>query len=260
MAIHETAIISPQAEIHEDATVGPFCVVKGKVKIGAGTVLESHVSVGNEHGIVEIGERNIIMPGACVGGPPQDLKYNGEPTKLIIGHENEIRECATLNTGTPGGGGVTSIGNKNLLMSYVHIAHDCILDDDIVIANSCQLAGHVIIEKSVKVGGVCCFNQFVRLGEYAYIAGDSTVNKDIPPYSIAQGKYAVTRATNKIGMERAGFEKSQIESVHKAIRYITKGKETIEEALEKVSQECESSRPLEHLVSFVKSSERGIAK
>lgn len=260
MAIHPTSVISDQCEIDPEAVIGPFCVIKGKVKIGPRTVLESHVSVGNDHGVTVIGADNIVMPGACVGGPPQDLKYAGEETRLEIGDGNTIRECVTVNMGTPTGGGVTKIGNNCLLMAYTHIAHDCILQDHVVIANSCQLAGHVFIEDHAKISGVCCINQFVRIGQHSFVAGDSAVNKDVLPFSIAQGKYAVCRATNKIGMERAGFAKEVIESVHKAIRFVTKSTDTLEDTLERITQECAPSGELKHFVDFIKASERGIAK
>ena len=260
MAIHPTSVISPEAKIHDMADIGPFCVVSGHTSIGRGTVLESGVSVGNRFCETEIGEENKIFPGAAVGGPPQDLSYTGQKTKLILGNRNTIRECVTINTGTPKGGGITRIGDDNLLMAYTHIAHDCIIENHVVIANSCQLAGHVEIEDHVKVGGVCCFNQFVRLGTHSYIAGDSAVNKDIMPYGIAQGKYAVVRATNKIGMERAGISKDAVEGVHKAIRILTKGTDTIENSLLRILRECVDSEELQHLIKFVKSSERGVAK
>ena len=260
MAIHETSVISPDAKIHESAEIGPFCVVRGKTTVGAGTVLENNVTVGNDSGIVEIGENNRLLAGSAVGGPPQDLSYSGQETKLIVGDRNTVRECVTINTGTPKGGGVTRIGSDNLLMAYTHIAHDCIIANHVVIANSCQLAGHIIIEDHVKVSGVCCFNQFVRLGTHAYIAGDSTVNKDVVPYSIAQGKYAVIRATNKIGMERAGVSKEAINEVNKAIRFLTKGSDTIENTLSRIREECTSSPELDRLIRFVETSERGIAK
>jgi UDP-N-acetylglucosamine acyltransferase len=258
--IHPSSIISKEAELDKDITIGPFCVVKGNVKIGKGTKIESHTMIGSDHGVVVIGENNQIFSGAMVGGPPQDLKYAGEPTRLEIGNNNVIREFATLNIGTATGGGTTKVGNNNLLMAYVHIAHDCQLGNDIAIANATHLAGHVSIEDNVRVGGVCAFNQFVRVGKFAYIAGDSAVNKDILPFSIAQGKYALVRATNKIGLERSGFSKGEVESIHRAIRILTMGSDTVEEALEEISKRCEPSKHIEYLVQFVKSSERGFAR
>lgn len=259
MSVHPSSVISREAEISPEAVIGPFCVVNGRTKIGPGTRLISHVSVGSESGVVEIGRDNWFGAGAAVGGPPQDLKYRGEPTRLVIGDRNVIRELATVNIGTPDGGGVTRIGNDCLIMSYAHVAHDCSVGDHVVIANSSQLAGHVIIEDHAKINGMCGFNQFVRIGKYAYIAGDSAVNKDVCPFTIAQGKYAVMRATNRVGLERAGFAREDIESINRAVRILTKGGGTVEEAIERIAEECGASEGVKSFVSFIRSSERGIA-
>lgn len=259
MSIHPSSVISKDAEIGNDVEIGPFCVIRGRVKIGAGCVLESHVSVGNDFGVVELGKNNRLAAGAAVGGPPQDLSYKGEPTKLVIGDNNTIREFATLNCGTPKGGGVTRVGSNCLIMAYAHVAHDCQVGNHVVIANSTQLAGHVIFEDHVKTGGMCGFNQFVRVGAYAFIAGDSAVNKDILPYTISQGKYAVMRACNSIGLERAGFAKDDIDSVNRAVRIVTKGGGTIEESIARIQNECLMTDSVKHFVDFMKSSSRGIA-
>lgn len=260
MKIHPSAVVDKQVELGKDVEVGPFAVIKGRVRIGDGTRVNSHVMIGSDHGIVEIGKQNVIFSGAIIGGPPQDLKYKNEPTKLVIGDRNNIREFVTLNCGTQGGGGVTRIGSDCLLMAYVHIAHDCMIGNHVVIANSSQFAGHVTIEDHVKIGGVCLFNQFVRVGKHSFIAGDSAVNKDILPFAIAQGRYAVVRAANSIGLERDGFAASDIENIYKAIRIITKGERTIEEAVEEIRSSCGSSPHIEYLISFIKGSERGIAR
>jgi UDP-N-acetylglucosamine acyltransferase len=259
-SIHPSSVISKEAEIGENVTIGPFCVVSGRVKIGAGSKLVSHVSLGSEFGIVELGKNNTLAAGAMIGGPPQDLKYKGEPTKLEIGDGNSIRELVTINIGTPGGGGVTRIGNGCMIMSYAHVAHDCQIGNNVVIANSSQLAGHVVVEDQVRISGLCAFNQFVRVGKYAYIAGDSSVNKDILPYTIAQGKYALMRATNRIGLERAGYSKADIESINRAIRIFTKGAGTTDEKFARIEAECEKSPALQYMLDFARaSSERGIA-
>lgn len=259
MKIHPSSIVSKEAEIADDVEIGPFCAIVGKVKIGSGCKLVSHVSIGSEFGIVEIGKNNLFAAGCVVGGPPQDLKYKSEPTKLIIGDNNMIREMATLNIGTPTGGGVTQLGNGCLIMAYVHVAHDCILGNNVVIANSTQLAGHVTIEDFARIGGVCAISQFCRIGKFAFVAGDSAINKDIVPYSMAQGRYAVIRATNRIGLERAGYKKEDIESVNRAIRILTKGSSTVTEALERIEKECPKSDALDYLLNFIRSSERGLA-
>ena len=258
--IHPTAIISKGVELDTDVHVGPYSVIEGHVRIGKGTRIKSHVIIGSEFGRVEIGMGNQIFSGAVVGGPPQDLKYKSEPTQLKLGDNNVIREFVTLNLGTVSGGGVTSIGSNNLLMAYVHVAHDCSIGSNVVIANTTNFAGHVTVEDNVRIGGVCSFNQFVRVGQYAYIAGESAVNKDILPFSIAQGSYAVTRATNKIGLERAGFSAEDIENIHRAIRLIAMGNRTVDEAIEQIQKDCGNSQHIQNFLKFVQSSERGIAR
>ncbi len=260
MKIHPSAIIDKHVELGRNVEVGPFSVIKGRVRIGEGTRVASHVMIGSDHGIVEIGKDNVVFSGAMVGGPPQDLKYKNEPTKLVIGDRNNIREFVTVNIGTQSGGGVTRIGSDCLLMAYVHIAHDCTIGNHVVIANAANFAGHVIVEDQVKIGGVCAFNQFVRVGKHSFIAGDSAVNKDIIPFSIAQGRYAVARAANSIGLERDGFVAVDIENIYKAVRIITKGERTIDEAVEEIRASCGFSEHIEYLINFIKSSERGIAR
>ena len=260
MAIHPTAIVSQQAEIASDAEIGAYAIIRGRAQIGSGTKVDPHAVIGNDDGIVKLGKNNRVHTGAVIGGPPQDLKYAGEPTQLEIGDNNTFREFVTINTGTVGGGGLTKIGNNNLLMAYVHIAHDCVLGNNIVVANTTNFAGHVTVEDSVRIGGVCSFNQFITIGKFAYIAGDSAVNKDVLPFSQAQGKYAVVRATNKIGMERAGFSQEDIDSVNRAIRFLIMGNRTIEEALKQIDEKCNKSESTMHMVNFVKKSTRGIAK
>lgn len=257
--IHSSAVISPDAKIGSNVYIGPFCVIQGQVTIGDGCRLDSHVIVGNQHGIVEIGKDNKFSAGAAVGGPPQDLSYKGEPTKLVLGDRNVIREFVTLNCATAKGAGVTRIGSDCLIMAYSHVAHDCHLGNNIVIANSVQLAGHVTLEDHVKTGGMCGFNQFVRVGKYAFVAGDSAVNKDILPFTISSGKYAVMRATNSIGLDRAGFTKEDIESINRAIRIVTKGGGTIEASLARIQSECTMSPSIQYFIDFMKSSSRGLA-
>lgn len=258
--IHPTAILSPEAEIDKEVYIGPYCVILGQVKIGKGTRLENHVTVGSPDGIVDLGQNNRILAYAAVGGPPQDVSYKGDPTRLVIGDHNIIRECATINIGTVKGGGVTRIGNNTMIMAYVHIAHDCQIGDRVVIANSSQFAGHVVIEHDVKIGGICAFNQFTHVGAYAFIAGDSTVNKDIAPYTIAQGNYAVMRAANKIGLERAGFSKEEIQTIHKAVRMLTQSSFTTEEIVESILQAGKITPHVQRFIDFIQKSERGLAR
>lgn len=258
--VHPTAVISPQAELHESVEVGPYAIVQGRVQIDAGCKIFPHALVGSPHGVVKMGKNNQIYSCAAVGGSPQDLKYKDDPTQLIIGDNNIFREFTTMNIGTVTGLGKTTIGSDCLFMNYVHVAHDCIIGNNVIIANSSNFAGHVTVEDHVRIGGICQFSQFIRVGKFSYIAGDSAVNKDILPFSMAQGKYAVARATNKIGLERAGFEKENINTIHKSIRTLIMGSRTIEEALREISEFNDGSDSLKHLVNFVESSERGIAR
>lgn len=262
MKIHETAYIDSRAKIEKDVFIGPGAVVLGNTTIGDGSYLHNHATVGSNECTTVMGKNNVVFPGAVVGGIPQDLKYANEDTKLVIGDHNTFRECVTVNTGTVDGGGLTQIGSHNLIMAYCHIAHDCIFGDHIVVANSSNFAGHVILEDHVKVGGVCSFNQFIKIGTHSYIAGESSVNKDIIPYTIARGNYAVSTVTNKIGLERSGFEKEEIASLHRAIRVVLKGNDTIEKSIETILEQVEQkpNQLVAHLISFMKSSERGVAR
>ncbi|MCB0364744.1 MAG: acyl-ACP--UDP-N-acetylglucosamine O-acyltransferase [Bdellovibrionaceae bacterium] len=260
MSIHPTAILSDKTEVADGVKIGPYVVTRGRVKIGKGTVIDNHVTIGTDSGIVEIGENNHFLAGAVVGSPPQDLTYRGEATKLILGDRNTVREYCTLNLGTAKGGGVTRIGDDCLLMAYVHVAHDCHIKNKVVIANSAQFAGHVTVEDHVKIGGGCLFSQFITLGEYCYIAGDTAVNKDIIPYCIAYGNFATIRATNKIGLERAGFSKDEVENIHRAIRLVIKGGHTLGEALVKIEETCTPSDHIKRILDFIHKSERGIAR
>lgn len=260
MSIHPTAIIDSTVKLGKNVSVGPYSIIQGNVEVGDDCEIASHVVLGFKTGVVKIGKGNRIMSGAIVGGPPQDLKYKGEATQLIMGDNNMIREFVTINLGTPTGGGITQVGSNCLFMAYVHIAHDCHIGNHVVIANTTNLAGHVTMEDYVRVGGVCAFNQFVKIGKFAFIAGDSAVNKDIMPFVRAQGKYAVARATNSIGLERAGYDKEEVRNVYKAIRTILTGSRTMEEALKEIETECRPSENIQYLVNFIKKSERGIAR
>ncbi|MDZ4677871.1 MAG: acyl-ACP--UDP-N-acetylglucosamine O-acyltransferase [Oligoflexia bacterium] len=254
--IHSTSVISPKAEIGQNVTIGPFCFIHDNVTIGDGCILDSHVVVGSVAGEVIIGKNNKLFGFGLIGGPPQDLKYKGEKTRVIIGDNNTIRECVTISIGT--GQGDTIIGSGNLFMAYCHVGHDDTIGNNNVLANQVQLAGHVIIEDKVTVGALSAVNQFVRIGRNSFLAGASMVNKDILPYGIAQGNYATIRATNKIGLERAGFSENAVTNINRAIRILTKGSATIDEALSRIADECEKIPEIEYLVDFVKKSERGL--
>lgn len=257
--IHPSSLVSPKAELADDVIIGPFCVIESGVKMDSGCRVDSHARIGSTHGLVEMGKNNHIFAGAAIGGEPQDKKYKEEPTKLVLGNDNTVREFATLNIGTINGGGATVIKDANLIMSYAHIGHDVKIGNDNVIASSVNIAGHVEIQNNVIIGGMVGISQFSRLGNFSFIAGCSGVNKDIIPFTLAQGNWSICRATNKIGLERAGLNKEEIANINKAVRILTKGKATKDEAIIQIESECNQDQYVSYLVEFVKSSERGLA-
>ncbi len=257
--VHPTSILSPDVELGPDVEIGPYCMIQGRVKIGRGTLIEGHATVGSRSGILEIGENNHISPGAVIGGPPQDISYKGEPTKLIIGSNNVFREFSTVNIATSKGDGITEVGHNCYFMAYTHVGHDCKIGNNVVVANDTHMGGHCEIQDNVVIGGVCAFNQFTKVGRNAFVAGSSVVNKDILPFSRAHGNWAVVRATNKVGLLRKGFSKDEVQNLHKAIRILIMSKGTVEESLARIQSECISSPNLDYLIHFVKSSKRGIA-
>ncbi|MCS6838478.1 MAG: acyl-ACP--UDP-N-acetylglucosamine O-acyltransferase [Bdellovibrionaceae bacterium] len=260
MAIHPTVIIEGELVAPDDVQIGPYTVIRGKVKLGHRCRIDPHVTLGSQFSVIEMGDDNHVCSGAVLGGPPQDLSYKNESTSLIIGSRNVFREFVTVNIGTKKGGGVTRIGNDGYFMNIVHIGHDVQIGDRVVIAADCHLGGHTIIEDDVTIGGVSAFNQFVRVGKGAFIGGGSIVVKDILPFSKALGNHAICRASNKIGMQRKGYSAQEIESVHRAIRIILMGSETIGEAIERIKKECEMTPSVAHIISFIQESKRGIAK
>lgn len=257
--IHPTSVISGDAEIGPDVEIGPYCLIQGKIKIGKGTFIEGHATVGCRTSVIELGENNHICPGAVIGGPPQDISYKGEPTRLVIGNNNTFREFSTVNIATPKGGGVTRVGNNCYIMSYSHIGHDGQVGDNVIIANDTQIAGHVTLEDNVVVSAMCGLSQFTRVGKGAFIAGNSSVNKDILPFSRAEGNWALVRATNKIGLSRRGNPREEVNNIHKAIRIIIMGSDTVEQGIARIRAECMPSDNIEYFINFIKTSKRGIA-
>lgn len=260
MAVHPSTVIQGQAEIADDVEIGPYCFIQGNVRIGRGTIVEGHVTLGSRHGVMVIGENNRFAPGAVIGGPPQDMTYKGEPTKLIIGSGNTFREFSTVNIATSKAKKETVIGNNNYLMAYTHVGHDCEIGNNVVIANDTHIGGHTIIEDNVTIGGVCAFNQFTMVGKNSFIAGASVVNKDILPFSKAQGNYAVCRATNKVGLQRKGFSNDEVENIHRAMRIVLMSSDTVEEGIARIKKECAPSENIDYLINFIRNSKRGIAK
>jgi len=255
--IHPTAIIDPRAEIDTSVEVGPYTIIKNNVQIDKGTVIGSHVSIDP---FVTIGEDCRIFQYASVGATPQDLKYKGEETYLKIGRGTVIREFATINRGTEGGGGITEVGEDNFLMAYTHVAHDCKTGKRVILANNATLAGHVIIGDYATVGGLVAIHQFVRIGDFAYIGGKSAVVKDVPPYVIAAGDRASLRGLNSVGMQRSGITAEAVSSLKKAYRIVFRIGLTLNEALERLKAEVNPLPEVVNFIKFIQSSSRGITR
>jgi UDP-N-acetylglucosamine acyltransferase len=255
--LHPTAIVDRRAELDRDVEIGPYCVVGAGVKIGRGTKLQSHVAI---QGRTTLGDNNTIFPFASVGSIPQDLKYKGEPSELLIGNGNTIREYVSLNPGTSGGGMVTRVGDQNLLMMYCHIAHDCIVGNRNVIANGATLGGHVIVEDNVIVGGLVGIHQFVRIGTGAILGAGSMVSMDVPPYCNATGDRARLHGLNLEGLKRRGFDKSTVAAIRKAYRIAFQSNLRTEEALRKIRQDLPAIPEVEKFVEFIAGSQRGICR
>lgn len=256
MAIHPSAIIHPGAEIDASADVGPFCVVGPRVRIGAGTRLISHVSVMGE---TTLGTNNTVHPFASLGGAPQDLKFKGEPARLVVGNDNTFREGVTLNIGTAGGHMETRVGSNCLFMAYSHVAHDCIVGDRVVVANSGALAGHVTLGDGVIMGGMAGVHQFTRVGRNAFIGGGAMVAQDVPPFCIAQGDRAKLGGLNVIGLKRQGWTKPQIQAIRAAFLTIFVPKTTRANGLAEVEATLAPQHALvAEFCKFIREAKRGV--
>lgn len=256
--IHPSAIVDSRAELHPTVEVGPYCTVGPNVKIAAGTKLLSHVVVD---GWTDIGEDNVVFPFAVLGAVPQDLKYKGEPTKLIIGHRNKIRESVTLNLGTVQGGGLTKIGDDCLLMAYTHLGHDCIVGNHCIIANYGGLAGHVTLEDYVTLGGMVGIVQFVRIGAHAYVGGQSGVEKDVPPYAIAVGaRPFALKGTNIVGLRRRGYPAETIQKINETIKLWVRPDVQKEQCLQEITLQYGEIPEIQNFVSFIRASEAGVVR
>lgn len=260
MKIHSTAVVDPEAELHDSVTVGPYAIIEKGVKVCADTEIGSHALIS---GKTTIGERNKIGPFTCIGTPPQDLKYNNEETELIIGNDNQIREYVSIHRGTPSGHGVTTVGNNNLLMAYVHVAHDCVIKENVIMANGATLGGHVEIGERATIGGLTAIHQFSRIGAYSYIGGMSGVSKDVPPYVIMAGLRNQMRVTgiNRIGLKRCGFDDHTIRQLITAYKIIFRSPDLLlEDALKKTMSEISDCEPVQKLVQFFRESKRGVVR
>jgi UDP-N-acetylglucosamine acyltransferase len=255
--IHETALVDRRAEIDSDVEIGPYSLVGKHVRIGKGCRVKSHVVI---EGRTTLGESNVIFQFATVGSVPQDLKYKGEPSELIIGDRNTIREFVSLNPGTTGGGMVTRVGDGNLLMMHCHIAHDCILGSHNIIANGATLGGHVVIEDYVIVGGLVGIHQFTKIGRGAILGAGSMVSKDVPPYCNATGDRARLHGLNLEGLKRQGFEREKIEALKKAYRIMFRSKLKTRAAIVKIRRELSGYAEAQQMVTFIENSQRGICR
>ncbi len=255
MAIHPTAIVDPDVVLGA-VEIGPYCVVGAGVTLLDGVVLKSHVVVEGE---TVIGQGSVVHSFAVIGGDPQDLKYKGEPTKLIIGKNNTFREYSTCNRGTLGGGGLTSIGDDNLFMASSHVGHDCIVGSGCVLANSAALAGHVVLGDGVVMGGLSGVHQHTRVGALAMIGAGAKVVQDVPPFMVVQGDRARLFGVNVIGLRRAGYSNDHIEVVRRAYKLLFDSTTPFKDALEQLSADTED--PLRSLCLFLSErSKRGVCR
>jgi len=255
--IHPTAIVDKEAEIGDDCVIGPYAVVGSGVKLGKGVRIDSHAVI---RGSTTIGEGTRIFPFVSIGLEPQDLKYGGEETRTEIGARNQIREFVTIHRGTAGGGGVTRIGDGNLLMAQAHVAHDCQVGSEVIMANAATLAGHVEIADRANVGAYSGVHQFCRVGREAFIGGYSVVVKDALPFAIIQGNHAKCFGLNKIGMKRRGYPDEVIKNLNHAFRLLLTSKLNTTQAIERIREEIIGCGEVDLLVEFIESSSRGVVK
>ena len=255
--IHETAIVHPEASIGDGCHIGPFSTVGAHVTLGANVRIESHVVID---GRTSIGADTHIFPFVSIGLAPQDLKYGGEETATEIGERNQIREFVTIHRGTGVGGGLTKIGSGNLLMAQAHIAHDCLVGDDIIMANAATLAGHVEVGDRANIGAYSGVHQFCRVGREAFIGGYSVVVKDAPPFAIIQGNHAKCYGLNRVGMKRRGYSRETIDALNRAFHLILSAKLNTTQAIERIRAEITGVPEVDLLVEFFESSTRGVVK
>jgi len=249
MTIHPTAIVEDGADIAEGATVGPYCVVGAEAKLGAGAVLKAHVVIDGD---TTIGARTIVHPFAVLGGPPQHMQYDGEKTRLLIGEDVVIREHVTMNPGTPGGGGVTRVGNRGFFMTGAHIGHDCDVGDDVIFANNATLGGHVKVGDHAFLGGLCAIHQHCRIGDYAFVGGCAAVACDIIPYASAFGNHARLGGLNVIGMKRRKMPRASIQALRAAYRLMFEGEEgTFKDRLEIARTQFDGNAEVARVIAFI---------
>jgi UDP-N-acetylglucosamine acyltransferase len=257
MSIHPTAIISPDVTLAEGVEVGPYSIIGPDCHIGKNTSIGPHVVIESH---TDIGEGCRISQFASLGGAPQDLKYQGETTRVVIGNYNTIREYVTINRATKADIGITLIGHHNLLMAYCHVAHNCRLENHIVMANAANLAGHIHVEDFAIIGGLSGVHQFTRIGAHSIIGGASAVAKDVPPFVMASGNYAKLFGLNKIGLKRRGFTDETIQALKSAYRIVFRSSLLLSAAIKKVELEVEDLPEIRQFLAFIKDSKRGLCR
>src|ERR1700741_3975972 len=256
--VHPTAIVDSRAKVPASCKVGPYCVIGEEVELGENCRLLSHVTI---EGPTKIGAGNSFFPYCAIGMAPQDITYQGEPTRLDIGDHNEIREYVTINRGTVKGGGVTRVGSHLLIMAYTHIGHDCVIGDHAMLVNGATLAGHVTVEEWAVVGALCPVHQFVRIGAHSYIGGGTTITQDVLPFSMTSAaRETHAYGMNKVGLQRRGFSSERIAKIHHAYKILLASKMNTSQALERLKSEPDRSEDVEMLIRFIEASERGIIK
>ena len=258
VTVHPTAMVESAAKLGEGVTVGPYCVVGGDVNLGDGVTLVSHAVVA---GHTEIGAGTRIFPFASIGHQPQDLKYQGEPSRLIVGRDNTIREYVTMNPGTKGGNMVTRVGNGCLFMAGTHVAHDCTIGDGVIMANNATMAGHVVVGDHAVLGGLCAVHQFVRIGALAMVGGLSGVEYDVIPFGSVIGNRAWLAGLNLVGLRRRGVAREEIHALRRAYQELFAAEGTMADRLERVAEQYRDSPQVAEVVAFMRArSQRGICQ
>jgi len=257
MSIHPTAIISPDARLAEDVEIGPYSIIGPSVSVGKGTKIGPHVVIESH---TDIGENCHILQFASIGAPPQDLKFRGEETRVVIGNHNTIREFVTIHRATVSDIGVTVMGDHNLIMAYCHIAHNCKLGDHVIMSNAANLAGHIHVEDYAIISGLTGIHQFTRIGAHSIIGGCSAVAMDVPPFVKAAGNMAKLYGLNTIGLRRRGFTEETIQALKEAYRIIFRSSLLLSKALERVRSDVADLPEVRHMIEFIENSPRGVCR
>jgi UDP-N-acetylglucosamine acyltransferase len=257
MQIHSTAVVSPKARIGRDCYIGPFAVIGDEVTLGERVRIDGQCVID---GRTRIGDETHVFPFVSIGLPPQDLKFAGESTETEIGRRNRIREFVTIHRGTSGGGGLTKTGDDCFLMAQAHIAHDCLLGNNVLMANAATLAGHVIVDDGANIGAYSGVHQFCRVGREAYVGGYSVVVKDALPFALTVGNHAKCYGLNKVGVRRRGYSRERIAALHHAFHLLLSSKLNTRQALERIREEIRDSEEVAELVRFIQASKRGVVK